>query len=256
MNKKCSYCGFINFATAEECKKCEAVLASFDGPQEPAQFDYSAEPPRGYVAQPYQTKRSFPVLKTFVFVFIGMVVLSTLAGWKRGFPFLGLGKVKWVEYHPESMDLTVMMPNEPTKIEPVTTPLPTGTMTNHSFISGVPGQGSAMFCFVDYTGTGTWLNPDTIARGLDAELNDFLRRTNSTLISKNQITYGGMPGLEFVTQPPAGAGATKAYGKMFMSQTRLYFFSIAASEGSELFAGKDKFLNPLMYNSSEPRATV
>jgi hypothetical protein len=240
MNKKCPSCGFINFVTDEHCKKCETFLPALDDPQASAYVHYSAG--QGYVAQPAQTKRGFSLLKTLVCLSLGIVVLATLAGWKSG--FLGFGHVSWTEYRPDNLGLTVMVPTEPTKIEPVTKPISLGFMTNHTFVSEVRGQGSATFCVVDYDTPGDGLQGDALAGGLDAELNDYVQRSKSTLISKNKITHAGMQGLEFVTQPGDRAGAAKAFGKIFASGNRLYMFSITAAEGSDLFAGKDKFLNP------------
>lgn len=250
MNKKCPSCGFINFASVEICKKCEAPLTA------PADSQYSFYNDLHYRAsaqpayQPYPTKRKFPILKGFV---ISIVALAAVSAVKH--TLLGRSNINWVEYHPEAIDITVMMPNEPTRIEPVTTPLPTGTMTNHSYAAVVGGQGAAVFCFVDYIGTGDWLSPDMLKRGMDAELNDFLRRSNSKLISKKEITYGGMNGLEFETQPPDNLNpkVARAYGRMLMTQTRLYFLSIAAAEGTELFTSREKFLNMLMHNTDPYR---
>lgn len=243
MNKKCSSCGFINFLTAEVCKKCEAPLA------ESANSNYSIYNDLHYGAQvppppPYATKSRFPVLKVIVLVVVGLAVMSTLK-----VALLGRSGIKWVEYHPESMDLTVMMPTQPTRMEPVTTPLSTGSMTNHSFGAVVPGQGSAVFCFVDYT--GSWFSQDVMKRALEAELADYLQRTNSRLIAKKEITFSGMQGLDFETQPPDNLTpkVARAYGRLFITQSRLYFLSITAAEGSELFAGKDKFLNITMHNT-------
>ena len=142
-----------------------------------------------------------------------------------------------------------MMPNEPTRHEPIVTPLPVGTMTNHSYVSIVTGQGTAMFCFVDYT--GMTFTDNVTSAALDAELNDFLKRTNSTLVSKKPITYQGMTGLEFEMTPPDNLGLRvhHGYGKLLLTTSRLYFFSIIANEDSDLYSGKDKFLNPTIPNT-------
>src|SRR5207249_616295 len=132
----------------------------------------------------------------------------------------------------------------PTRDEPVTTPLPMGTMTNHTYISIVSGQGTAIFCFVDYT--GIMFSNEVASQGMDAELNAFLQRTKATLISKKPIMYQGMPGLEFEVTPAEtfGAQAHRGYGKMFLTSSRLYFLTIIANDDSELLSGKDKFLTP------------
>ena len=244
-NKKCSFCGFINFVSAETCKKCEAMLVSAsEAPQ--AGETYYGQPAQRYApggVTPYSSKSRFPILKVVAYVFAGLVVLSALSG--GGVALLkSRSKVSWREYHPDGSSATVIMPNEPSRHEPIVTPLPVGTMTNHSYVSIVIGQGTAMFCYVDYT--GTVFNNELAAQALDAELNDFLKRTNSTLVSKKPITYQGMTGLEFEMTPSDNLGLRvhHGYGKLLLTINRLYFFSIIAAENSDLFSGKDKFLNP------------
>ena len=243
MNKKCPNCGFINFVSAEACRKCETIL-----PETINQSFYDDGPAyRGGVNayhQPYPTKRKFSLVKALVFVLVGLVVMATVSGWVLLTLSRKANKIKWVEYHPDGLNFTVMMPNKPTRLEPVLTALPTGSMSNHRYISGVSGQGTAMFCFVDFT--GTMFESSEAEEALDAELTDFLNRTNSTLVAKRSISYQGMPGLEFEVSPPAGVTprVIRGYGKMFLTPTRLYFLSITAAEGTDLHAGKDKFLNP------------
>lgn len=242
-NKKCPNCGFINFVTAEACRKCETSLIADE-----AQYAYYEAPPpyRGGVnqyQQPYPTKKSVSTLRAIGYVFVGVLALGVISTWGVGY-LKSHTRVNWIEYHPDGIDATIMMPNEPARHEPILTPMATGTMSNHSYVSVVAGQGTAMFCFVDYS--GIVINKSIAPQALDAELNAFLSRTHSTLISKNPIDYQGMTGLEFEITPPENLGskARRGYGKMFVSMSRLYFLSITAAEDTELFAGKDKFLNP------------
>ncbi|HJZ81200.1 MAG TPA: zinc finger Ran-binding domain-containing protein [Pyrinomonadaceae bacterium] len=282
-NKKCTSCGFINFVSAQACKKCDAPLpepgtsqsgfypsppyGANAGPAYPAppfpqpgtsQSTVSQYPAYGTNAglaypPPLPLKQTSPVLKILVGVFAGFLVLSGV-----GFT-LGMlrerSRVKWIEYHPENIDLTVMMPNEPTRLEPITTPLTRGSMTNHRFSSVVTGQGAAVFGFVDYVGI-EFPNDEVKTRALEAELNSFLKHSNSTLITKKSITYSGMQGLEFEVRPLDNLSLrnSHSYGRLLLSETRLYFLTITAAEGSELLAGKDKFLNPLMSNTAGFRA--
>ena len=242
MNKKCPNCGFINFVHAEACRKCEAVMSEI-----PAQSAYDFAPTyRGGVnayTAPYPTKSGSTVLKVLACVGVGLVVLALFSAWSVAV-ISRKKNVKWIEYRPDGMNFTVMMPNTPSRLEPILTPVADGNMSNHRYISTVPGQGVAMFVFVDYM--GPVFEKEDAEEGLNAELNGFVQRTNSTLISKTKITYQGIPGIEFEMSPPAGMAtkASRSYGKMFLSLNRLYIFSITASEGSALLAGKDKFLNP------------
>src|SRR5207237_989621 len=101
-NKKCSFCGFINFVSAETCKKCEAMLVSAsEAPQ--AGETYYGQPAQRYApgrVTPYSSKSRFPILKGVAYVFAGLVVLSALSG--GGVALLkSRSKVTWREYHPD-----------------------------------------------------------------------------------------------------------------------------------------------------------
>jgi hypothetical protein len=64
----------------------------------------------------------------------------------------GHANVNWIEYHPDGLGITVLMPNEPTRDESQRAPSPAGDVTVHSFTSEVPGQGIAGFAYLDYPG--------------------------------------------------------------------------------------------------------
>ena len=242
-NKKCHYCGFINFVNAEACRKCEAVLTAID---EESAYD-SAPTYRGGVnayVQPYATAPSFTFPKALAGLAIAVVVVGIIV-WNFGI-LNRFQRIKWIEYRPDSLDFTVMMPNQPTRFEPVLTPLPGGRVSSHQFVSTVAGQGIAIFHYAEYF--GQTIDESQAPQALDASLQEFLTQTNSTLVAKTPITYQGMPGLEFEVTPPAAdtPKASRGYGKMFFSfqHAHLYVFSLTAAEGSDLLAGKDKFLNP------------
>jgi len=242
-NKKCHYCGFINFVHAEACRKCEAVLGDAG---EQSIYDRPAAYRGGVNAynQPYPAQKNFSFLKVFLVSVASLVVVTTVLGW--GGLLNRYQRVKWREYHPDGLSFTVMMPNEPTSLEPKLTPLPTGNMSNHTFLATVAGQGTVMFCYVDYT--GAVIETDRVPEALDATLEEFMTLTKSTLVAKKSITYQEMPGLEFEVSPPA-EGSTKisrGYGKIFFNfnSSRLFVLSITANEGSDLLAGKEQFLNP------------
>jgi predicted RNA-binding Zn-ribbon protein involved in translation (DUF1610 family) len=242
MNKKCPNCGFINFIHAEACRKCETNLSCEDGPSiydAPTTYRGGVD---GY-RQAYPTRSGSTALKVVGIVVVCVIMLGVFSA--LAFTRIsGKRKVKWIEYHPDGANLTVMMPNKPSRLEPILTPLPSGTMSNHRYISIVSGQGTVMFCFVDFS--GQMFEKDQVEQGLNDELDSFVQATKSTLISKKQISYGGLQGIEFEMSPPAelSSKASRSYGKMFLSMSRLYVFSITAAEGSDLLAGKDKFLNP------------
>lgn len=238
-NKKCPSCGFINFLQAEACRKCETDLTTSE---EGHQTSYSATYQGGAnaYALPYPTKRGLSAGKVFACVaglVFGAIVYNVGMGLIRGH-----AKVNWIEFHPDGQNITVMMPNEPRRHEPMQQTLPTGSVTMHAFLSEVRGQGIAGFSYADYSGVEIG---DT-SQALDGALNGMLNKSNSKLVSKAPINYQGMPGLEFEVTPPESAGIKngRGYGKILLSNNRLYIIFISASENTDLIAGKDQFLNP------------
>ncbi|HEX5703868.1 MAG TPA: hypothetical protein VFX97_11755 [Pyrinomonadaceae bacterium] len=238
-NKKCHYCGFINFVSAEACRKCEAVLSET---AEQSAYD-SAPTYRGGVNsynQPYPAKSRFTLGKACACV-LGLSVAVIIYTFGMGV-IRGHAKVNWIEFRPDGQTFTIAMPNEPIREKMDLPPIPNGKISAHVFISEVQGQGVAGFCYADYSGVEL---SDT-AYVLDGALNGLVTRSNSTLLSKNPTNYQGMPGLDFELTPPESAGVKngRGFGRLLISGNRLYMFFITASEGSDLLAGKDKFLNP------------
>jgi len=240
-NKKCPYCGFINFVDAEACRKCETNLSASE---EASQSSY--DEPRAYRGGVNSYNSRPPVKRGFtaaqaVFCIVGLVFGGIVYRVGKGV-ITGHSRVNWIEYRPEGASITVMMPNEPMREEPTVTPFVGGSVSIHSFTSAVEGQGVAAFAYADYSG----VELDDASRALEGGLNGLLTKSKSTLVSKNLINYQGMPGMDFEVTPPQEAGVknARAYGKLLLSDNRLYIAFITASENTDLLAGKDKFLNP------------
>lgn len=186
-------------------------------------------------------KRRFPILAG------SLIVLSCL-GFLAPFLIAGMtkpGKVAWRDFRPAHGLFTVKMPSEPIAHEPNVERIGPYTMTNHPYESLIRGQGSALYVILDFSPplSTEKMSYETM---LDAELNALVKRTSSTLVSKHGITVNGYPGMEFELKPPEklALASPKCFGKIFMNSEHLYMMGITASEGSELLAGKDDFLNP------------
>jgi hypothetical protein len=248
-NKKCPYCGFINFVTAEVCRKCETNLS---GREESDQtFNDAPATYRGGTnayAPPYPTKSGMSAGRVFAGIgglVFGAIIYTVGMGLIRGH-----ANVNWVEYHPDGQSITVMMPSEPRREEPTRTPLPAGSVTIHMFTSEVSGQGIAGFGYADYEG----VELGDSSQALEGSLDGMLKKSNSKLVSKTPINYQDMPGLEFEVTPPESAGIKngRGYGKILLRYNRLYILFITASENTDLIAGKEKFLNPEINNGPRP----
>lgn len=239
-NKKCRFCGFINFAGAEACRKCEAVL---DGPANPGQpgsqapgytsaYSYQYQPPA------YHKSGGSGIAKVLVgvgaLIVLSLVVVVALGAWS----YKKHSKIAWREFRPGEPGLMVMMPAEPTTIEPIVTPTQMGEIKNYPYSATIIGQGTTMFCIVSFpfSFSNFQVAPDKI---LESELTSFLKRTDSTLVSKRSLDEGQTKGLAFDFKK----GTEKGSGKLVLGSNRLYFLTMIAKDDSELLAGKDKFFN-------------
>jgi hypothetical protein len=238
-NKKCRFCGFINFAGAESCRKCEAVLDGSPtpgqlGPQAPgyaSAYSYQYQPPA------YNKSGGAAIAKVLVVVgaliVVSLVIVVALGAWS----YKKHSKVVWREFRPGDPGLMVMMPAEPTTHDPIVTPTQMGEIKNYPYSATISGQGTTLFCIVSFpfSFSSFSASPDKI---LESELTSFLKRTDSRLVSKRSL--GGQPqGLAF----EFNKGAEKGSGKLVLGSNRLYFLTMIANDDSELLEGKEKFFN-------------
>jgi len=249
-NKKCPNCGFINFLQAESCRKCETTLDAIGAPQQPhdATGMPEHEPGKSYL-NPYgppSTKNGggFPIFK----VLLGagaLIVVSVVICVILGVTFLMKSReLAWREFHPGEPGITVMMPNEPTVVDPIVTPTQYGEMKNYVYTSLVPRQGMAAFTIVVFPfNFSTYdLSPNKI---LEKEMESYLKRTDATLISHSSTNENGLFGVSFEFKPKADrtSRVERGFGKLVLGTNRLYLLSLVAAEKSELLKSKDKFLN-------------
>jgi hypothetical protein len=249
-NKKCPNCGFINFLQAESCRKCETTLDATGAPQQPhgATGMPEHEPGMSY-SNPYRppsTKNGggFPIFKVLLgagaLIVVSLVIVVVL-----GATFLMKSRaLAWREFHPGEPGITVMMPNEPTVVDPIVTPTQYGDMKHYMYTSLVPRQGMAAFTIVVFPfNFSTYEIPSD--KLLEKEMDSFLKRTDATLISKSSTNESGLSGLSFEFKPKASRASRveRGFGKMLLGTNRLYVLALVADEKSELLKGKDKFLN-------------
>lgn len=236
-NKKCPYCGFINFVTAEACRKCETVLT--ESPHGSGYDDRRTYRGASSYNTPYKAKSGFSFKKVLTAVAV-LMFGATIYAWATGI-IPGRAKINWIEYHPDGLPITVMMPNKPERFEPAVMSIPGGgTISQHQYTATVPDQGSVMFSFADVS--GRFLNRADMPRYSEAVLQTILPQLNAALVSKSPIEYQGMPGLEFEIK--SLDDDERGYGKLFVSSTRMYVLIIAGHERTNLMADKEKFLNP------------
>jgi hypothetical protein len=238
-NKKCRFCGFINFVEAEACRKCEAVLDSSTNPGQPGPHTpgYPSEYSYQYQAPSYQ-KSGSTIAKVLVgvgsLIVVSLVVVVALGA----LSYKKHSKVVWREFRPGEPGLMVMMPAEPTAQDPIVTPTQMGEIKNYPYSAVISGQGTTMFCIVTFPFNFSDYSSRT-DKILDGELDSLMKRTNSTLVSKHSLDEGQTKGLAF----DFTTGSEKGSGKLVLGGNRMYLLSIIASDKSELMEGKEKFLN-------------
>jgi len=187
-------------------------------------------------------KRRFPILASLLIL---ISCLSLLA------PFIIAGllkpgqKVAWREFRPSHGLFSVNMPADPIAQNPVVMNIQKYTMTKTCYESTIARQGGVVYCVADFSPPIS-VEKVSYEKMLEAELDNLVGSSGSTLASKQSTTVNGYPGLEFEMKPPEKLrlAAPKNFGKIFMNSDHYYLLMITASEGSELLAGKDGFLNP------------
>jgi hypothetical protein len=247
-HKKCPSCGFINFLSAETCRKCETSLDAIDHPEQYSQQTSGYSDGYQNQTQPYAARKSGKSALTQVLVGLGALIVIAVAAVAVVAAVLIVrshSRIAWQEYRPGEPGLSVMMPGQPTVHEPVVTPLAIGEMKNYMYTSTVIGQGSALFGMVVFP---TSLDDLKIQadKVLDGELDNMLKRSNSTLVSKSNFDEAEVRGLSFEFKPQGNVTprVDRGFGKMYLTRNRLYFLTIVAKDNSELFDGKEKFLKP------------
>ena len=191
------------------------------------------------------SKRRWPVLAGGLMVlsslaFVGAMLLLTL--------LMRPAKVDWRTFQPAQGNFTLQMPAETTAQEAIVDHVSGLTLTKHPYESRVWGQGTAVYIVVEYSPSLPVVDTATYEKVLDAELDNFIKNTRSTLLFKQPLACHGYPGLSFELQPPEKPTALlkpRIVGRMFMSADHLYVMQLTADESSELMANSIKFLDPV-----------
>lgn len=242
-NKRCPSCGFINFASAAACRKCQTSLDSAvnsvqSGWQTPGSSygsGYQYRPPRKRRI-PLWIKLSAAGATLIVASFIAIVVVAVLFVKSHS-------KVVWQEFRPGEPGLSVMMPGEPTVHEPIIDSTGIGEVKKYMYTSKVIGQGQVMFLVVSFP-----VNFDRdkypLDKALDGELDNVLTAANATLVSKSSFDEGELKGRSFEFKPQGVIGADTGAGKLYLAGNRLYVLTVLARKNSELYRSREKFLKP------------
>jgi hypothetical protein len=258
-NNRCNNCGFLNFVSASECKRCKAALVvhsefgenyaydgygagqavypTMSGYQQPAYTSPYFHTP--IAPLPRASKNSstnaalFGLLGVAVAIALGIGVL-----WKFGNP--GSARNGWQVYKPKDESFSVMMPATP--VDSVASkPTDVGTLDVHLSLADM-GDQAYLVGYSDYPDSFKSLPPETVLAGAE---NGAITESGSTLLSKKSITIDGHPGVELVLQPPnsAATGVSRAYSRLYWVAPRMYILFAGGAETSEVNQRSIKFLD-------------
>jgi len=201
------------------------------------------------------TKRRWPILAGGLMVFSSLAFIGAML---LGILVMMPDRIAWRTYQPPVGNFTLQMPAETIARDPIVQHVAGYTLTKHPYEAKVRGQGSAGYIVVEYSPALPALDTSGYERFLEAELDNLVKNTNSTLISKQPLACHGYPGLSFELKPPSnpsGRPTPRIVGRIFMNADYLYVMQIVASDSSELMANSIKFLDPVpLHQADGPQA--
>jgi hypothetical protein len=251
---RCDNCSFLNFATANACKRCNTP---FDAPAGTEENNFFG----GYAAttwQPsYQTASDYPQpayapqyfhtpvaplprasknggTNAVLFALLGVaVVIAAGIGllWKFGTkPASAKVNVGWEEYNAQDESFTIQMPGKATEsVQRQSTPA--GEYKMHLAMV-VHNQGGAFIAaYADYPSNFSNIPAQSL---LDLAAQGALNRSNATLVSKKNISLDGYPGLELEMLPPKNIpGGGRMVTRIYWVAPRIYILFGGAEKSSE-----------------------
>jgi hypothetical protein len=191
------------------------------------------------------TKRRWPILAGVMMVFSSLAFVGAMM-----LPILlrpAEVAVAWRSFQPPQGNFTLQMPAETIAKETKVEQVKGITLTKYPYESKVPGQGSALYIVVEFSPALPVSETAMYDKILEAELNNFIKNTNSTLLFKQPLACHGLPGLSFEVKPPENLAMEKPrmLGRIFMYADHLYVMQITATQSSELITNSIKFLDPV-----------
>ncbi|MDT4969775.1 MAG: hypothetical protein QOJ64_4512 [Acidobacteriota bacterium] len=257
---RCSCCGFLNFTTAESCKRCKA---EFTVPVDSGYANYAMAPQGAYQTTPAWLQTDYHQQYAPPPYFAGPIaplprvsrhgstnaVLWTLLAitlviafaigviWRSNKPV----NYVWQEYHPADNSYSATMPTKPVEsIERRASPV--GELQMHLSVADMGPEGAFLVGYADYPENFSNLSPDSV---LDAGANGAVANSGATLLNKKRITLDGYQGLELEMQPPSGAirGGGRSISRMYWVAPRIYILFAGGPASSNTDAAIAKFLD-------------
>ena len=260
-SSRCGNCGFLNFATASECKRCKAKFAESTeaGSEQPSGgYETSWQPgyqtgfnyPQPVYQAPYYPMPLAPLPRVSkngatnagLWILLGLAVviaLSIAVLWKFGRS--SSVTFSWQEYKPQDGSYTVMLPKKPIESSQTLSGL-SGQVQMYMSATDMREQGAYLVGYVNYPESVSKLSTDTL---LDMAAQGAMNESGATMVSQKSITLDGYKGLEIeMSIPPEKfPGNGRGICRIYWAAPRMYVLVVAGPESSEVYTTRAKFLD-------------
>ena len=260
MTNRCGNCGFLNFVSASDCKRCKAALSvpaeggadnSFGGYAEGWQPNYQTA---SNYPQPIYPPQYFPTpvaplpkmsktgtTNALLLSLLGVAVIVALGIgvlWKFGNP--AAASASWQEYQPQDGSFTIQMPSKPTEsVQKQQTPA--GELQMHMSIAIYNQSGAFIAGYADYPSNFTNVPAQQL---LDLAAQGAVNSSGTTLVSKRNISLDGYPGVELELLPPDSMpGGGRAVTRIYWAAPRIYILFGGGTKSSDTDAAMKKYFD-------------
>jgi hypothetical protein len=262
-NLRCGNCSFLNFTSADHCKRCKARFNTHPENSENIFFgeDASVWQP-GYQTAPchlqptgapqYLPTPVAPLPHTSKYsgtnaLLLTMLVVAVLMAlgigvlWKFGQPVQA--HAGWQEYRADDDSFTIEMPTTPLR-DVQSQPTPAGEIKAHTMLGNMGSKGVYAVAYSDYPVDLIDGSPDML---LDLAARGAVNNAGATMKGKKSITLDGHPGIEVeMTVPPSKVpGGGLAVCRIYWVKPRIYVILVGGHESSEVYKDRARFLDSL-----------
>jgi hypothetical protein len=248
---RCSSCSFLNFASAETCKRCGSPLGVANG-AEWEQHGYPQPNGGAFDSQsyaPYQPYYSHSSVASnsrgkggWVVVIAILVLLAIVA-----VPFVMRNKktsassMSWYDYHAPDGSFSISVPTTPKEMN-MSQPTPAGTIQMHILQAEVNKDAAGMVLYADFPTTSQPPPLNLIAEQMVQKMADGNKMF--TISSWRNISIGSYQGIEFdlktsPSSPVSGSGGCRLY----WVPPRMYVMAIGGSDSVDVAAMKARFFD-------------
>lgn len=266
-SNRCLNCGFLNFASASTCKRCQAAFLNEASSAEtaPHQSDpYAANWQGGYemaaawpqpayqpsyfptpvAALPSRSKSGGANVLLWVLLF-GAIAVAAGIGFLWKFNKSAADNYTWQEYRAPDNSFAVSMPTKPAE---TTQSLP-GNLQMHVLTGNMKQDGFYATAYADYPGGNT----AKVAPGflLDTAAQGAASNSGAHITSKKSITLSGHPGVEIDMEVPTSSvpGGGRVACRIFWVAPRIYMACVGGPESSNVYTSRTKFLDSFRFTN-------